>query len=479
MDTIIAGGGPTAMMLAAELRLQGVRVVVLERDLQPNDHARGLGLHIRSIEILDQRGLLPQFLAVGQRYPVGRSFGGIPLPPPGHLDSAHSYILGIPQNVTERLLTEHAAQAGAEIMRGSEVARLTQDDDAVTVELVDGRQLQARYLIGCDGGRSTVRRQLGVGFAGEASRINWLLGEVDVAASPAELAAVAARVPITRLAFGPAPCHPEVYRFVLRVDQEMGDRATSAGPPTMEHFTQRLRELAGTDLGVHSPRWLTRFGDATRLADHYRVGRVLLAGDAAHIHPPIGGQGLGLGIQDAVNLGWKLAAEIAGWAPPALLDSYESERRPVAADVLATVRAQTQLMESGPGPQAVRQLWAELTELPGVARYLVEKTTGIGIRYDFADERLLVGRRLADVQLGQQHLYGLMRRGRGLLLDRTGKLSVGEWADRVDHVVAAGEQVGSMVDVPAVLLRPDGYVAWVGEDQQELFDRLALWFGHP
>ncbi len=478
-DVIIAGGGPTGMMLAAELRLHGVHVVVLERDREPSPHARGLGLHIRSIEILDQRGLLQRFLAVGKKYPVGGSFGGIPLEAPAGVDSAHAYILEIPQNVTERLLTERAIELGAEIRRGCHLAGLMQEDDAVAAELGDGEQLQARYLVGCDGGRSTVRRLLGVGFPGGPSRIEWLLAEVEVAASPEELAAVAARVPTTQLAFGPAPCHPDAYRFVLRADQLRDGGADATWPPTMAQFRQRLAELAGADLGVHSPRWLTRFGDATRLADHYRVDRVLLAGDAAHIHPPIGGQGLNLGIQDAVNLGWKLAAEVDGWAPRALLDSYQSERRPVAADVLTTTRAQTQLMESGPGPQAVRQLCAELTELPGVARHLIEKTTGIGIRYDFGDGHPLLGRRLRDEQLGQGNLYGLMHRGRGLLLDRTGTLSVAGWADRVDHIVAVGEPVGSPTDVSAVLVRPDGHAAWVGTQQQELVHRLTRWFGHP
>ena len=478
-DVIIAGGGPTGMMLAAELRLHGVEVVVLERDGEPNEHARGLGLHVRSIEILEQRGQLQRFLAIGRKYPVGGSFGGIPLLAPPDLDGAHSYILGIPQNVTERLLTEHAVELGAHVTRGSRVVGLAQDDDGVTVELDDGKRLPARYLMGCDGGRSTVRKLVGVGFPGEPSRIDRLLGEVEVDASPetsAALAAVAARVPMTQLAFGPAPCHPELFRFVMRTDNTEvdGDSAAPAGPPTLEQFRQRLRELAGTDFGVHSPRWLTRFGDATRLADHYRVGRVFLAGDAAHVHPPLGGQGLNLGIQDAVNLGWKLAAAVGGWAPPGLLDSYQSERRPVAADVLTNTRAQTLLLSAEAGPQAVRQLMSELVDqVPDVSRYLIEKITATGIRYDLGDGHPLVGRRLPDVPVPGGSLYGLMHRGRGLLLDRAGALSVAGWADRIDHVVG----VSGPGDAPAVLLRPDGYVAWVGQDQQELVDRLLIWFG--
>ena len=207
-----------------------------------------------------------------------------------------------------------------------------------------------------------------------------------------------------------------------------------AEPPTLEDFQQQLRAIAGTDFGVHSPRWLSRFGDATRLAERYRVGRVLLAGDAAHIHPPIGGQGLNLGVQDAVNLGWKLAAQIRGWAPETLLDTYQAERRPVAEDVLDNTRAQTELLSPEPGPQAVRRLLTELMDFDEVNRHLIEKITAIGIRYDFGAGPDLLGRRLRDIDVKKGHLYDLLHRGRGLLLDRTGRLSVGGWSDRVDHL---------------------------------------------
>jgi rifampicin monooxygenase len=225
---------------------------------------------------------------------------------------------------------------------------------------------------------------------------------------------------------------------------------------------------------VHSPRWLSRFGDATRLADRYRVGRVLLAGDAAHIHPPTGGQGLNLGIQDAFNLGWKLAATADGWAPDALLDSYESERRPVAADVLDTTRAQMTLLSTEPGPLAVRRLVSELAAFADVRRFLMEKITAIGIRYDVdGDGAELLGRRLRDLSLTGGRLYELMHEGRGLLVDSTGALSVTCWSDRVDHVVDAAPDL----DVPAVLLRPDGHVVWVGADQVGLDEATARWFG--
>jgi hypothetical protein len=231
--------------------------------------------------------------------------------------------------------------------------------------------------------------------------------------------------------------------------------------------------FAGTDFGVHSPRWLSRFGDATRQAERYRTGRVLLAGDAAHIHPPTGGQGLNLGLQDAFNLGWKLAAEVNDWAPEGLLDSYHTERHPVAADVLNTTRAQAELLSTEPGPQAVRRLVSDLMDFDEVNRYLIEKITAIGVRYDFGEGHRLLGRRLRDVGLKRGRLYALMHGGRGLLLDQTGRLSVAGWADRVDHVVDVSEEL----DVPAALLRPDGHVAWVGEDQQDLLSHLSTWFG--
>ncbi|WP_406055500.1 rifampin monooxygenase [Streptomyces sp. NBC_01077] len=469
-DVIVVGSGPTGLMLAGELRLHGVHVLVLDKEAEPTRQSRAQGLHVRSIEVMAQRGLLERFLPLGHQITAGGFFAGLAKAWPDGLDTAHSYVLAIPQQVTERLLTEHATEVGTEIRRGCEVVGLSQDELGVTVELADGEELRARYVVGCDGGRSTVRKLLGVDFPGEPARVETLLGEMEMTVSPEELAAVVAEVRKTQLRFGAMPLGDGAYRVVVPAEGVVEDRATA---PTLDDFKEQLRAVAGTDFGVHSPRWLSRFGDATRQAERYRVDRVFLAGDAAHIHPPTGGQGLNLGIQDAFNLGWKLAAAVGSWAPEGLLDSYHAERHPVAAEVLDNTRAQIQLMSTEPGPQAVRRLLAELVEFDDVNRYLIEKITAISVRYDFGGEHELQGRRMRDLELKQGRLYDRMHEGRGLLLDQTGRLSVEGWADRVDHVVEVSEEL----DAPAVLLRPDGHVAWVGEDQQDLIEHLSTWFG--
>lgn len=470
-DVIISGGGPTGMMLAAELRLHDVDVLVLERDTEPSPAVRSLGLHPRSIEILDQRGILDRFLATGQQYPgASGRFAGLASPTPVPLDTTHHYILGIPQPTTDRLLTARTVELGAVLRRGSELVGFEQDDDGVTVVLAEGTRLRSRWLVGCDGGRSLVRKLAGIEFPGEPAQTEWILGEVHVTMPADEIAVISDEVRLAHRGFGIGPAGDGVFRAVVPAAAVSEDRST---PPTLDEFRAQLRAYAGTDFGVHSPRSLSRFTDATRLAERYRAGRVLLAGDAAHIHPPLGGQGLNLGIQDAFNLGWKLAAEVAGWAPTDLLDTYFAERHPVAEDVLTSTRAQSELLSPEPGAQAVRRLLSEMMRFPEVSRYLAEQVTSTGIRYDLGDGPEPLGRRLPDLQLSRGRLYDLMHDGRGLLLDQTGSLSVSGWADRVDHVIDTSTEL----EAAAVLVRPDGHVAWIGDDQDELRTHLTRWFG--
>ncbi|MFF3676211.1 rifampin monooxygenase [Streptomyces sp. NPDC002120] len=490
-DVIVVGAGPTGLMLACELRLARVNVVVLEKLTEPTGQSRGRGMHARTVELLDQRGLLDRFLAVSEKFRVGGFFGGVMKPWPERLDTAHPYGLTTPQPVTERLLEERALELGAEIRRGCEVVGLSQDGDGVTVELArgsgggadeggaggEGTRLRSRYLVGCDGGRSVVRKLTGIGFPGEPSRVETLLGDMEVTEDPATIAAAVEEVRKTQLRFGAIPDvdgKQGVYRIGVPADGVAEDRSTA---PTLDEFKRQLRAFAGTDFGVHSPRWLSRFGDATRQAERYRAGRVLLAGDAAHVHPPTGGQGLGLGVQDAFNLGWKLAAEVNGWAPEGLLDSYHAERHPVGAAVLDNTRAQMALLGTDPGATALRKLLSRLLDIEEANRYVTGMITAVDVRYDFGEGHALLGRRMRDLNLKQGgRLYGLMRDGRGLLLDQTGRLSVEGWADRVDRVVDLVDAEEEL-DVPAVLLRPDGHVAWVGDDQRDLVDHLPKWFG--
>ncbi|MFC4065907.1 FAD-dependent monooxygenase [Actinoplanes subglobosus] len=471
LDVIIAGCGPAGAMLAAELCLHDVRVLVLEQDTEPPAFARIVGLHIRSLEILAMRGLLDRVRDRGRQRPAAGFFAAIDKPTPKDLDSAYAYLLGIPQPVIVELLEDHATALGAHIRHGQAVTGVEQDDDGVTVEVAGGQRWRARYLVGCDGARSTVRRWVGIDFPGEPARNETLMGEMEAGVAREELMARLAELRATDRRVALMPFGERHYRVIVPTT----GLSHRSEPPGIDEFRHQLRLVAGTDFGVHSPRWTSRFGDATRLAERLRAGRVLLAGDAAHIHPPIGGQGLNLGIQDAVNLGWKLAAQVRGWAPDTLLDTYHAERHPVAAAVLDTVRAQTELLAPGPGPRALRRLFTELMDIDEVNRRLMEKITAIDIRYDFGPGPDLLGRRLPDTGLAQGDLYSRMHRGRGLLLDRTGRLTTGAWSDRVDHLADPAAEL----DVPAVLLRPDGHVAWIGDGQRDLDDHLTRWFGAP
>lgn len=469
-DVIVVGGGPTGTMLASELRLWGVDPVVLERDSSPSPVVRGLGLHARTVEIMEMRGLLDRFLEIGQPYPLDGYFAGIKGAEPG-LDTRHAYTLAIPQTESERLLREHATELGVDLRWGAEVTGLQQDDSGATVTLADGTTLEAAFVVGCDGGRSVVRRLAGIDFPGEPARKEALLAELKIEATPEEFLPIMTRVRETEKWFGIGPLGEGWVRLVVPAAEVSEDRKA---PVTLEDVRARLVAVAGSDFGAHSPRWLSRFGDARRLADRYRVGRVLLAGDSAHVHPPLGGQGLNLGIQDAVNLGWKLAGAVLGWAPETLLDSYESERRPVAADVLDTTAIQGELQSDAPGPQAIRRLLTDLAQLPEVSRRLTERVTATGIRYDLGSDDELVGRRMPDLAFADGgRLFERMHSGKGLLIDQSGALPMAGYDDRITRIADATADPSG-----AVLVRPDGHVAWVADDQGvDLGGALARWFG--
>ncbi|MEV6967978.1 FAD-dependent monooxygenase [Hamadaea sp. NPDC051192] len=477
-QVVIAGAGPTGLMLAFELRLAGVEVLVLERLPEARTvESRAGGLHVRTMETLDQRGILEPFLEGGRRRP-GVHFAGIPLDLSA-VATRHPFLLVITQSEVERILAEHAAQSGAQIRRGAELASFTQDDSGVTVELTDGSRVRADYLVGCDGGRSTVRRVAHIGFPGTPATMTAMLGDVHLADPPAHDIFQERRA---QGSFSVLSSGSGWHRVITNEFDHVADRGE---PVTLEGLRAVMRKIAGTDYGMHTPRWLSRHGDAARQADRYRDGRVLLAGDAAHIHFPAGGQGLNTGVQDAVNLGWKLAAVVHGQAPHTLLDTYHSERHPVAARVLQNTRAQTALWRVDEQTSALRAMFTDLMGVDDVRQRLAGEITATDIKYPTDGAHDLLGRRMPDLDLEDGRVYGLLHRARAILLalvDLPGlEAAVAGWADRADLVRASPvERSGQGVD--AVLLRPDGHVAWVapaGEPPDLGLLRAALtkWLG--
>jgi 2-polyprenyl-6-methoxyphenol hydroxylase-like FAD-dependent oxidoreductase len=490
---VIAGGGPTGMMLAAELALAKVDVAVLER--RP-DHvlvgSRAGGFHSRTIEMLDQRGVADRFLAEGQ-VAQAAMFATTVLDM-SDFPTRHPYALGIWQNQIERIMAAWIAELPVRIHYGSEVTGFAQDDTGVDVERSDGKALRARYLVGCDGGRSVIRKVAGIEFPGwDPTRSN-LIAEVEMTEEP--------ELGIRRDALGVHGLGRLEYEIrdgkVAYMDRgpvrvTLTERQLGPGSePTLRDLSEALIAVYGTDFGVHSPTWISRFTDMTRQAAAYRAGRVLLAGDAAHVHYPAGGQGLSLGVQDAVNLGWKLAQVVNGTSPESLLDSYQEERHPVAARALQYTMAKTALMREDERIKPLVDVVSELVRMDEPRKRLAGIISGLDIHYDLGEGHPLLGRRMPDLDLvtadGPLRVFELLHDAKPVLLNlgEPGGFDIAPWADRVQltdaEYVGAWELpvLGAVAAPTAVLIRPDGYVAWVGEGAQlGLVDALTTWFGPP
>ncbi|MFL5709729.1 MAG: FAD-dependent monooxygenase [Chloroflexota bacterium] len=483
---VIAGGGPTGLMLAGELALAGIDTVVVERRAsQEVAGSRSGGLHARTIEVFDQRGIAERFLAEGQVAQVA-AFAGIRLDI-SDFPTRHDYGLALWQRHIERILAGWVGELGVPISYDLAVTGFAQDDHGIDVELSDGRPLRARYLVGCDGGRSLIRKAAGIDFPGSDPTTSNLIAEAELAEEPPEWGIHRDAIGIHAL----SRSEDGVRVGILVTEREVG--ATTE--PTLRDLSEALMAVYGTDFGVHSPTSISRFTDATRQAAAYRAGRVLLAGDAAHIHPPDGGQGLQTGVQDAVNLGWKLAQVVARTSPETLLDTYGAERRPVAARVLRNTMASVVLRREDERTAALRETMAELLALDEPRKRFAGMLSGLDIHYDLGQGHALLGRRMPDLDVdtaeGPVRVFALLHEARPVLLDlggggATSGNDMGQWAGRVRPVHAAYDGpwelpvIGLVPRPTAVLVRPDGYVAWVGEGRDEgLTEALTQWFGPP
>lgn len=491
---VVVGAGPTGLMLAGELALAGVDVAIVER--RPNQELHGSragGLSSRTLEVLDQRGVVERFLSEGQVAQVA-GFGVMRLDI-SDFPTRHNYGLALWQKHIERILAGWVAELPVKFYRDREVTGFAQGDSTgVEVHIADGRKLHGQYLVGCDGGRSVIRKAAGIEFPGWDASTSAILAEVEMTEEP--------ETGIRRTASGTHAIGKVEYEIkggevIYGKGGKVGVMLTEASvgntrEPTLRDVSEGLIAVYGTDYGVHSPTWITRFTDVTRQAAAYRDRRVLLAGDAAHVHSPVGGQGLNTGVQDAVNLGWKLAQVVKGQSPASLLDTYHQERHPVAARVLRTTMAQVALMRNDERTQALRDAVSELLSMDEPRIRFAARMSGLDIRYDLGEGHPLLGRRMPDLDLhtagGPMRVFALLHRARPVLLNfcEPGSLDIGSWRDRLPVVDArytgAWELpvLGPVAAPTAVLIRPDGYVAWVGEaTTQGLAEAMATWFGWP
>jgi 3-(3-hydroxy-phenyl)propionate hydroxylase len=481
---VIVGGGPTGLMLAGELALAAVDVaIVVRRTSQDLVGSRAGGLHSRTIEVLDQRGIADRFLAQGQQHPVVHFHVPLNI---SDLPTRHNYVLGLWQNRIERILAEWVGELAVTIYRGREVTGFAQDAAGVDVALSGSQSLRAEYLVGCDGGRSLIRKAAGIEFPGWDPTTSWLIAEAEMAEEPKwgfHADAVGTH--------GIGKADGGSVRVVLTESQLRPD-----SEPTLRDVSEALVAVYGTDYGIHSPTWISRFTDMTRQAAAYRDKRVLLAGDAAHVHPPVGGQGLNIGVQDAVNLGWKLAQVVERTSPESLLDTYHAERHPVAARALRNTMAQVALRRMDDRTKALGDTVSEILAMDEPRRRIAAEMSGLGVHYDLGasdiERHPLLGRRMPDLDLatanGPLRVFTLLHDARPVLLNlgEPGGVGITPWADRVRLVDAkyAGTwelpALGVITAPTAVLIRPDGYVAWVGDSTQlGLADALTTWFGPP
>jgi 3-(3-hydroxy-phenyl)propionate hydroxylase len=479
---VIAGGGPTGMMLGAELALAKVDVAIVERRAgQELAASRSGGLLSRTIEVLDQRGVADRFLSEGQVVDVWGEFAGVQM---GISDfpTRHNYVLALWQNHIERILAGWVDELAVTIYRGRVVTGFAQDDTGVDVELSDGESLRAEYLVGCDGGRSLIRKAAGIEFPGWDPSTSSLIAEVEMDGEP-ELGIQRDDKGIHAL----GRLDDGRVRVVVR-EEQLGQIAE----PTLRDLSRLLVAVRGTDYGLRSATSISRFTDTTRQAASYRQGRVLLAGDAAHVHSPMGGQGLGTGLQDAVNLGWKLAQVVERTSPESLLNTYHAERHPVGARVLQTTMALTALARQDARVDALRDIIADLLSIDDARKRIAGRLSGLDIHYDLGEGQPLLGRRMPDLDLvtadGPLRVFTLLHDARPVLLDlgEPGGFDITPWADRVRMIDATyGGRwelpvLGEVAAPTAVLIRPDGYVAWVGDlSDPELPDALTTWFGPP
>ena len=492
LGVVIAGGGPTGLMLAGELALAGVDVAIVER--RPDQGlpgSRAGGLQSRTIEVLDQRGIADRFLAEGQVAQVA-GFGMIRLDI-SDFPSRHPYGLGLWQKHIERILAGWVVELKVPILYGTEVTGFTQDDAGVDVALSDGQRIQAQYLVGCDGGRSLVRKGAGIEFPGWDATTSALLAEVEMTEEP-ELGV--RRTPSGTHALGKVEYEVKdgavVYKPGGTVGVMLTEPKVGTSEPTLRDLREGLIAVYGTDYGLHRVNWISRFTDVTRQAAAYRAGRVLVAGDAAHVHSPVGGQGLNIGVQDAVNLGWKLAQVVKGVSPESLLDTYHAERHPVGARTLRITMAQVALTRVDDRSEALRDSVSELLSMDEPRRRFGAMMSGLDIHYDLGEGHPLLGRRMPDLDLvtanGPLRVFTLLHDARAVLLDlgQSGGIDIAPWAGRVRLVEGRFDgpwelpALGVVAAPSAVLIRPDGYVAWVGDRAEPgLADALTRWFGPP